>query len=203
MTAPLEGEPCASLASLFRGRWHPEGVTEGVYSQEVPHSPSHGWHRDSPLREGAKAPSGLPEFQGLIDIPNANQALTREKCMSSRLSEAHGGILAPIFPQMSRKCVDPSTPLTLRMTGWSETGKTAFPVHCVDTRTHSNLDSYSEFRIIYFPTQKRSKILAVMSSRTVAPVTSPMASMASSTSMRTMSAVSPSCSPFSDRSMAS
>ena len=47
------------------------------------------------------------------------------------------------------------------------------------------------FSTVYFPTQKRSKILAVMSSRTVAPVTSPMASMASSISMSTMSGVSP------------
>ena len=39
-----------SLASLFRGRCRPEGVTEGVF----PHSPSHGFRRDSPLWEGAR-----------------------------------------------------------------------------------------------------------------------------------------------------
>ncbi len=44
----------------------------------------------------------------------------------------------------------------------------------------------------YFPTQKRSKILCVTSSRTVRPVSSPMASIAASSSIRTASGVIPS-----------
>ena len=47
----------------------------------------------------------------------------------------------------------------------------------------------------YFPTQKRSKIRLVMSSRTVAPVTSPMASIAASTSSSSASGVTASFSP--------
>ena len=46
-------------------------------------------------------------------------------------------------------------------------------------------------RGFYFPTQKRSKILFVISSRMVRPVTSPRADMAASTSTSTASGVMP------------
>ena len=46
-------------------------------------------------------------------------------------------------------------------------------------------------RGLYFPTQKRSKILFVISSRMVRPVTSPRADMAASTSTSTASGVMP------------
>ena len=54
----------------------------------------------------------------------------------------------------------------------------------------AELSKYIIF-ITYFPTQNRSKILAVISSLTVAPVTSPMASMACSMSISTASGVTP------------
>ena len=68
--------------------------------------------------------------------------------------------------------------------------------HSCDKQQNNNLSAY-------LPTQKRSKILAVMSSLTVAPVTSPMESMASSTSVSTASGVSPSFNPCKAESMAS
>ena len=44
-------------------------------------------------------------------------------------------------------------------------------------------------QVFYFPTQNREKILCVISSRTVWPVISPMASIASSVSVRIISGV--------------
>ena len=55
---------------------------------------------------------------------------------------------------------------------------------------HSEIRAHSVVRA-YLPTQKRSKIRFVISSRTTLPVTSPMAVMASSTSVRTASGVIP------------
>ena len=55
---------------------------------------------------------------------------------------------------------------------------------------HSEIRADSGVRA-YLPTQKRSKIRFVISSRTTLPVTSPMAVMASSTSVRTASGVIP------------
>ena len=99
--------------------------------------------------------------------------------------------------------------------------------HCVHNSLHSLLAGLGGGRIIqinhivysstslrgrlrpwqsvlhYLPTQNLSKILAVISSLTVAPVTSPIASIASSTSISTASGVRPSFNPCSARSMAS
>ena len=59
------------------------------------------------------------------------------------------------------------------------------------TSLHPSGAASPRLRRAYFPTQKRSKMRFVMSSRMVRPVTSPRADMAASTSTRTASGVIP------------